>query len=211
MKRFIFAMLFVALAAAAGAQNFNAVRTMEYEIGFGLAKGDYIGNENNPTKKWGGKFYFDVRANLYDTPFDVGLQVGLSAFNREFSAFDTSISEPIFGKTNYQSLSAVVFSDYNYRRWRHVSLFAGLGVGVAGTTYNNSGDVYSSSKDEGTAFTCVPRIGVEFYSRIRFTTEYRYVSRDGFSHVAFSLGFVLNGGLKKSEKRLYYKKMSDTY
>lgn len=94
--------------------------------------------------------------------------------------------------------SAVVYSDYNYRKWKHISLFGGIGLGCAQVVNQVEDDEpeywYRDTWREN-FFVFSPRVGVEFFNHIRLTVNYKALSK--YSRWGVNLGFAFGGGAKK--------------
>ncbi len=187
MKRLALVLLSLAFAGAVHSQDFSNVRTMKYELGGAMIWGGSTDGYTFPVRReMGGKGYAEVRINLKNRPFDVGIQYGFSAHNI------VSAEEGYDIQFEHQHLNSIIlFSDYNYRGWKSVSLFAGLGVGVSDAIENLDGGSSSNFKAQAGV-----RVGAEFFHHIRLTTEYRFSDEDGFSYFGLNLGFVINGGLR---------------
>lgn len=129
MKKRIFAWALLLLGFMQGyAQNSpsadagraRAVGRFEGEIGGGLSFGaDRLNfDRSNP----GAAFYAEARYNVQLLPLDVGVQVGGTIFHRESDHA---------GQLKFRSWNVMAVADYNFRRRRNVSFFAGAGVGYA--------------------------------------------------------------------------------
>ncbi len=92
-------------------------------------------------------------------------------------------------------------ADYNFRRRRNVSFFAGAGVGYAfldnsapvvfDDTQSNWGGFSTGSRSGSLCF--MPRIGVELFHHLRVTFDYKLQERAN-CHFGLSLGVVFGGG-----------------
>lgn len=160
---------------------------MEYEIGIGIIKGHKI---NEAAAKVGGQLHLEIRTNIVETPFDVGVQATLSRFDREsdYAQYEHTI----------QNRGTLIFmSDYNLRKWKHVQPFFGLGVGMAFVDHTYSRpDIRDDMTYFDRSFVFNPRIGVELFSHFRITAEYKWMRKE-YSHFGVNIGLVLNGGRKK--------------
>ncbi len=171
------------------AQNNTNVRRVEFEIGTGVIMGHKI---DGTTSEGGMQLFFETRLNLDNTPFDVGLQALFGYVNRQGDIYGRD------HETRYQGLMAT-FVDYNYRRWKRVALFGGIGVGFAAVNHDiswvESGRITSALVYDR-SFVLNPRIGVELFNHLRFTLEYKLMKRE-YSFFGLSIGGVFGGGYKK--------------
>ena len=83
MKKLLVLSLLFFVSWSVPAQNYNHVRRMEFEVGMGVSKAHKI---DGAAAKAGMQLYLETRMNVVDTPFDVGLQIMLGAFDRKQSA-----------------------------------------------------------------------------------------------------------------------------
>ncbi|MDR2911824.1 MAG: hypothetical protein LBV38_00770 [Alistipes sp.] len=168
-------------------QDYADVRAFELEVGAGINKG--IGSGIAAIN---GGLFLELRHNIPDTPFDVGIQGSLNQFDR-----DNLVIEGRSGSSvHIMPRLAVVYGDYNLRKWRRVSLFGGVGLGYANIftqTHVPGYLVYNSSHEKFLAFS--PRIGAEFFNRARLTLDCKIVSKN-YSFLWASLGFVFGGGYR---------------
>lgn len=199
MKKRIFAWALLLLGFMQGyAQNSpsadagraRAVGRFEGEIGGGLSFGaDRLNfDRSNP----GAAFYAEVRYNVQLLPLDVGVQVGGTIFHRESDHA---------GQLKFRSWNVMAVADYNFRRRRNVSFFAGAGVGYAfldnsapvvfDDTQSNWGGFSTGSRSGSLCF--MPRIGVELFHHLRVTFDYKLQERAN-RHFGLSLGVVFGGG-----------------
>jgi hypothetical protein len=99
--------------------------------------------------------------------------------------------------------SLVTFVDHNWRGWRRVSLFAGAGVGMSAVDwefYEYRSDleraVWDTYRDRSFVFN--PRVGAEFFNRVRLTVEYKWmVTASEYSFFGLTVGGVFGGGRKR--------------
>lgn len=160
------------------------------EIGGGLSFGaDRLNfDRSNP----GAAFYAEARYNVQLLPLDVGVQVGGTIFHRESDHA---------GQLKFRSWNVMAVADYNFRRQRNVSFFAGAGVGYAfldnsapvvfDDTQSNWGGFSTGSRSGSLCF--MPRIGVELFHHLRVTFDYKLQERAN-RHFGLSLGVVFGGG-----------------
>ena len=180
-KIFVFAMsglmfMFVGIVSVS-AQTMD-VRRVEGEIGAGMACGLWKLDYEHCTP--GPKINLELRYNLPKVPIDVGLHISPYAVYR-----NRTIDQHI-DKDSDLALDLMAVSDYNFRRGRKVSFFAGAGVGVT---------VQSSRT---TLLSAMPRVGVEFFNHLRLTAAVSFSQKD-VSHFSLSIGGVFGGGPKKNK------------
>lgn len=192
MKKIIISFILAVVSfAGANAQN-NNVRRVEFEIGAGFNKGAEI---NGAKADLGIYMFMEARLNVIETPFDVGLQTMITAISR---------GEDIYGRDYIARFrgSLTTFVDYNFRRWKNIAPFVGLGIGFTGVNgeYSWSAPELGSGRDSAIvfdrSFILNPRIGVEFFDHLRITFEYKLMRRE-YSYFGISIGGVLGGGQKK--------------
>lgn len=189
MKKIILTIILaLVIAPSLWSQNRTDVRAFEFEIGTGFTKGvNYIGMKGDV----GIQFLMEARLNLKESPFDIGMQFSLGGFTRKGASryiYDYTISpRPL-----------ITFVDYNYRKWKNVSLFGGLGIGMAAVYYKYE-SMYPEGFDDKVqdwSFVANPRIGAEFFDHIRLTFDYKLL-RQEYSFWGLTVGFVFGGGLKE--------------
>jgi len=124
----------------------------------------------------------EVRYNLPKTNFSLGAQFTMTGWNRMSNGSYTQHQNPFV---------FLGVADYNYRAiHRNFVPFAGMGLGfsiVRSWPYDDESMLNTQSY-----FACSPRIGIEFFKRIRLTTEYQFIG-GGHSFFDLKLGFVVGG------------------
>lgn len=189
MKKLLVLSLLFFVSRSVPAQNYNHVRRMEFEVGMGVSKAHKI---DGAAAKAGMQLYLETRMNVVDTPFDVGLQIMLGAFDRKpnYAEYEQTI--------RYRGIMSFG-ADYNLRRWKHVAPFVGIGLGMAFVDNTYSPYKSASRREEITDYdrsvVFNPRIGVELFSHLRITAEYKWMKKD-YSFFGFNVGFVFGGGRK---------------
>ncbi len=173
------------------AQN-HGIRAFEAEIGAGIAFGGDKLNFDNVRP--GASFLAEGRYNFTRLPIDVGLQVNGSLLHRESKHA---------GEMKFKSWNILAVSDYNFFRTDRISLFAGAGFGYAfhqesapvsfDDTQPNWNGFSSAGDRHGACF--MPRIGAEFFHRVRITVDYRIEERAN-RHCCLTVGLVFGGGKK---------------
>ncbi|MEG0807612.1 MAG: hypothetical protein RR410_04595 [Alistipes sp.] len=191
MKKLLISGVFVLLVISAYTQNYNSVRRMEYEVGIGVNKAHKI---NEAVAKAGLQLYLETRMNIIDTPFDIGVQA-------LFGSFDRKPDYALYEHTIRYRGTLVFLTDYNLRKWKRVQPFVGLGLGMSFVDDTHSRyEPDMSRRMEQTSydrsFVFNPRIGVELFSHVRVTAEYKWMKKD-YSYFGFNLGFVFGGGLRR--------------
>jgi len=181
----------VMTAVSANAQGeFGDVKPFEFEAGFGMATG---GKSNGTKVTPGAALYIEGRYNIQNSPFDVGLQGYLSNFDRDNVMVDGRRLD-----MHIMPRLVTVYGDYNFRQWKRVSLFGGLGLGCAHVINQRQGEtgfgIGNTVRDN--FFAVTPRIGAELFNHIRLTVDYKIISKD-YSCLGINLGFAFGGGVRK--------------
>lgn len=194
MKRLLLTAIACLAAATLTAQSHNNVRRMEYELGLGI---NQAGKYNGGAAKTGMQIFFETRMNFTGTPYDVGAQAMFGYFDRK--ADDKGVSTNIRHR-----ITLSVTGDYNLRRWRRVAPFVGVGVGYANveTTFTRpkgSPDRWLDTSLSDQSVVISPRIGVELFSHLRITAEYRIMKKE-YSFFGINIGGVFGGGQKQKQK-----------
>lgn len=198
MKNLLFALtLFCAFQVSAQVARHEkdaacTVARFEGEVGAGIAFGaDELNFDGNRT---GATFFAEGRYNIRRLPIDVGLQLAGTIFHREA---DNA------GELKFKSWNVLAVADYNFRRCKNVSFFAGFGAGYAALE-NSAPVVFDisapnwagfSTQDGQGSFCFMPRVGVELFHRLRFTFDYKFQEKAN-RHFDFTAGFVFGGGRK---------------
>lgn len=176
----------------AKAENDTDFRRFEFEVGAGMTMGARNGfDKANP----GIKMFLEARTNLKDSPLDLGFQISVT--NHEKKSGDSRYSfRELFGLTT--------FADWNFRCWKNIAPFAGIGVGMSMVeqSSNNEGTVIFGGGGAGASVA--PRIGAEFFNHIRLTAEYKVFYKGNgditgkcSNHFALTLGYAFGGGKRK--------------
>jgi opacity protein-like surface antigen len=178
-------------ATGANAQNkYVDVKPFEFEVGVGMAAG---GKSDGTKATPGAALFIEGRYNIGSTPFDIGLQGYLGSYDRDGvmvggQRLDMHIMPRL----------VTVYGDYNFRQWRRVSLFGGVGVGYAHVINQRQGEtgfgIGNTVRDN--FFAVTPRIGAEFFNHLRFTVDYKIISKD-YSFFGVNLSFAFGGGVRK--------------
>lgn len=126
----------------------------------------------------------EVRLNLLEKRISTGLQFTFTGWNR---------TSPEGSYVNHQNpFIFLVVGDYNFLNvHRRIIPFAGIALGYSidrswPYSIDYEGDYYTLTSH----FACSPRVGIEFFKRIRLTAEYQYIgNKNNFFNV--KLGFVV--------------------
>jgi len=168
------------------------VGRIEGEIGGGFSFGaDKLNFDKN---KLGATFYAEARYNMQRVPLDIGVQAGGTIFHRE------SVNA---GQLKFRTWNVMAVSDYNFRRCKKISLFAGIGLGYASLdhsapiTFDDSQSNWGGfSTGTRTGSLCfMLRIGVELFHHLRVTLDYKLQEKAN-RHFGLSLGVVFGGGCR---------------
>ena len=195
-KRILSIVLILALLPTMLWAQKREVARFEFEVGGAIALGsaelrdlDLKWDSNEP----GYSLHAEFRYNFPRIPFDVGVRVGSSFFNRDL--WD------VFQDAEFKSINAMGVVDYNFFRKSAVSLFVGVGLGYAALDTSHLGDLTHQApeikefiKDHSKGTFCMqPRLGVELLHRIRLTASYLYQG-SASNHFDVSVGIVFGGG-----------------
>ncbi|MDE5845241.1 MAG: porin family protein [Muribaculaceae bacterium] len=135
----------------------------------------------------------DVRYNLKDKPFDVGVSF-LGNWTKGEGYFELDFDDEIFPMMyfcNHRTLAGLVTAGYNLRRGYKVNPYAGVGIGVAGTSIGKEWLLPNTVKA-----VFVPKIGVELLYNFRLEVS-ALITRNHFNSLNFTLGVVFGGRPKK--------------
>jgi hypothetical protein len=185
MKYLFVLFTFTLICLNLNAQNYNDVKQVEFEFGLGVISSNKY---DGASAKMGVNLFMEARLNVADTPFDVGLQATSGYFEREDNKYEL--------KQEISSNGLISFVDYNFRKWKNIAAFTGLGVGLAAVdnTYISEGTNSNDISDR--SFVLNPRMGVEVYNHLRITAEYKLMN-SGYSFAGINVGIVLGGGYHK--------------
>lgn len=197
MKRLLLVVIFGVLFPLVAVGQTREVGRFELEIGGGIALGS--GELDDLNLKWdknnpGYSLHAELRYNFARLPLDIGARFSSSFFNRDLG--------DIFQNADFKAINLMGFVDYNLFRKSNISLFIGAGFGYAGLDTSHLGTLddqrpglkeFIKDNSEG-AFCMMPRIGVEFFHRLRLTAGYLYQGNAATNHFDISLGFVFGGG-----------------
>ena len=186
MKK-VFLILFICYSSFGFCQTNNNVKSFEFELFIGPIFS--INYNNSEFTNVGGTFGLEGRYNLSQTPYSIGLNAKFAGFNRNY---DNSNWE------NIKNINIGLAFDYNFRYWRHISLFTGAGLGISLLDDDRYSSISISPvlSREKTTLCFNPRLGAEFFKRIRLTADINIIDAE-HSFIGLNLGFVLGGGNRK--------------
>lgn len=174
MKRLLF-LLFAFLPLSVFAQRQEVeVRRIEGSISFGASF--FEDNFYDSTAGEVGLLSsLELRYNFRSVPMDVGVM----SMN-DIRAGDCELCNGSFEG----NVTFLAVSDYNFCRGESVSYFVGVGVGA--TVYNA----------DTTKLCFMPRVGMEFFNRLRLTMAYMAGS-NAKNTLNLTLGVAIGGGRKR--------------
>ncbi len=193
MTKRIITLLIAALFAFDGMAQKVDVGRFEAEIGLGLADGLKSLNLDNCTP--GPKIYGELRYNIKALPIDLGIQASDSYFRRS----DDQVKNVNGVKCNAINVMAV--ADYNLRRGKNLSIFAGVGLGLgildvtAPISFDDTQLNWNGYKTgDGTSkFAFMPRVGVELWNHLRLTVAFTTLEKAN-NQYSINIGVVFGGG-----------------
>ena len=172
MKRLLF-VLFALLPMCSFAQEVE-VRRVEGSISLGVSFFEDSFYEST-AGEIGLLSSVELRYNLRNVPMDVGIM----------SVVDIRGGDCELCNGSWEGdLSFLAVTDYNFRRGKRVSYFAGVGVGA--TFYNA----------DTTKLCVMPRVGMEFFNHLRLTMAYM-AGPNAKNTLNLTLGVAIGGGRKK--------------
>ena len=172
MKRLLF-VLFALLPMCSFAQEVE-VRRVEGSISLGASFFEDSFYEST-AGEIGLLSSVELRYNFRSVPMDVGVM----------SMMDIRGGDCELCNGSWEGdLSFLAVTDYNFHRGRKVSYFVGAGVGA--TFYNA----------DTTKLCVMPRVGVEFFNRMRLTMAYM-AGPNAKNTLNLTLGVAIGGGRKK--------------
>ncbi len=187
MKKLIFLAIATVCFISAEAQNGSSqpVKDVEGEVSLGFnAAGQNIADKNIVGLNLG----LEMRAN-FERPFDLGVR-----FDQSFNYADAGICEVRTRSTTLQ-----LVGDWNFRRGSNVAPFIGLGIGYLGGSIDCDYPLESTVSDDTfnnvRTFVVTPRVGIEFFNRMRLTASYA-ISHSDYCNFRLSLGICIGGGRK---------------
>ncbi len=204
MKRLLLSIALCTVVLSAIAQNReqenSKVKIFELELGVGAGMGSARLGPYSPSPHPGLYVFIEPRLNIPASVFDVGIQLSIGR-----SSDNPRPSDPGYYYSAKYNSTVVTFVDYNLRKWRNISLFGGIGVGISAIdriypTYPEElGGRLERDASSLNTFVFNPRIGVEFWDHLRVTVEYKCMKRE-FSLFGITVGGVFGGGDKKKNE-----------
>ena len=89
----------------------------------------------------------------------------------------------------------MVVGDYNLRRGKNFSFYAGVGVGFS-SLRNRIWSVCDGGYTQDYAFMCMPRVGFELFRCVRFSAGYA-VSSKTYDNLQLGVAVVFGGWKKR--------------
>lgn len=180
MKKLSFLVVLILMACNSYGQSF------EWEIiNIGLPFGHQTDAKGNTVGYYGKSFSLgtEVRYNYLEKRVSSGIQFSLTGWNRRSP-------DGLYHTYHQNPFIFLAVTDYNfYNLLPKMVPFAGIGAGFS-SVYAWSMSDYSDVPDDKLHFACSPRVGVEFFKRIRLTAEYQYVgNQNNFFNI--KIGFVI--------------------
>lgn len=172
MKRLLF-VLFALLPMCSFAQEVE-VRRVEGSISLGASFFEDSFYEST-AGEIGLLSSVELRYNFRSVPMDVGIMSMLDIRGGDCELCNGSWEN---------NLSFLAVADYNFRRGKRVSYFAGVGVGATFYDANT------------TKLSFMPRVGMEFFNHLRLTMAYM-TGPNAKNTLNLTLGVAIGGGRKK--------------
>lgn len=203
MRKIVF-VIFCTFVLVCKAQNVS-VKTFEIEpfIGATLGTSSLSGYNHQVGPSLG----LEGRWNLKAMPLDLGVQLYVGS-----AVYDNENVECKDKDVSCRTVATMFFIDYNFERGTNISPFVGLGVGVH--TYNVTkaspfwglgiglhlynmvdGDYNHFQGDNTTGIGISPRVGIEFFRRLRVTLIGHFGNRI-YNTAGLSIGYSFGVGKK---------------
>ncbi|OAV64645.1 hypothetical protein Barb6XT_02736 [Bacteroidales bacterium Barb6XT] len=129
----------------------------------------------------------ELRLNLCEGKVSPGIQFSLSGWNRKYIP---SYADRPYNR-HQQAIMFIFVTDYNFTEIHpKIMPFAGAGIGLSAIEYKESG--FEIPSHTASHLIASPRIGVEFFNRVRLTGEYRYQGNYN-NFFAVKIGYVIGG------------------
>lgn len=186
MKKLI---LVVALVIAGMLQSYaqnRDVKPFELEVAIGFTtagEGSSHWIYSKRDNRDGPFFLIEPRFNIPNSSFDVSAQLSFGAFRAQHGYVGYDLS-------NFTTIAA--YSNYNFKEWKHASLFAGCGLGYG--NYKMHKEFIPSSYKSSLFFA--PRVGIEVLNHLRLTIDYKLMQHKYLSNLNITLGVAFGGGKK---------------
>lgn len=193
MKKWgLFLGAFFAALTTTYAQQINRLEG-EIGIGYAWASGKFDGLK----QQGGANLAIELRYNLSNKPFDVGVRASVTRLIRRVDQamdfFDPHLRDDV--------MAIEVVGDYNFNRGGSTTFFVGCQFGYAWYDRTNprlhvnetDQAVSEVLGEKGNGVVCTPRIGMEIFHRLRLTCSYTIADKYN-SHMLIGAGFVFGGG-----------------
>lgn len=188
-------MLVAAFFAFESVAQTTDVRRFEWEVGLGLADGLSSLNLDKCTP--GPKLYTELRYNIKALPIDLGIHATSSYFWRSAEQVQN------INRLKTSSVNIMAVADYNFRRGKNLSIFAGVGLGLgilditAPLSFDNTQMNWSGyiTGDRAERLAFMPRIGVELWNHLRVTLALTTQEKAN-NQYTLNIGVVFGGGRK---------------
>lgn len=189
-------MLVAALLAFESVAQTTDVRRFEWEVGVGLADGLSSLNLDKCTP--GPKLYTELRYNIKAIPIDLGIHATSSYFWRSAEQVQNT------DRLKITAVNIMAVADYNFRRGKNLSFFAGVGLGLgildvtAPISFDNTQMNWSGyiSGDRAARLAFMPRVGVELWNHLRVSLALTAQEKAN-NQYTINIGAVFGGGRKK--------------
>lgn len=165
----------------------TSVRPVEFEMHAGTSRP--LGSLDGTERSFGAAIGMELRYNLKNSPFDVGLALDITTalYKWKPDEYDRHQSN----RTAFIGLTG----DYNFRQGGKVNPFVGMGLGVG--VHDALVDVIDETNDHTATFPTVsPRVGVELWRHLRLTLATNITCKK-YNNISFTVGYVIGGGKKK--------------
>jgi opacity protein-like surface antigen len=185
MKRILFCLLSFFIACNSFGQSVEwEIANIGYAFGFQKDKNEHVVASGSELKSEGAlSLGTEVRYNYAEKRLSSGIQFSFSGWNRYASNGDLAIHQNPF--------TFLVVNDYNFLNIHpQIVPFAGAGLGYSITRTWSHSSKYESEDGNKSHFAFSPRIGAEFFKRVRLSAEYQYIgNKNSFFNI--KLGFVI--------------------
>ncbi|MFA6771010.1 MAG: outer membrane beta-barrel protein [Bacteroidales bacterium] len=186
MKKIILVMaLVIASMLHSYAQN-RDVKLFELEVAVGITtagEGSSHWIYSKRDNRDGPFFLIEPRFNIPNSSFDLSAQLSNGFFEGKKGSAEYDLS-------NFTTIAA--YSNYNFKEWKHATLFAGCGLGYG--SYKMKKEFIPSGYKSSLFFA--PRVGIEFLNHLRLTLDYKLMQHKHLSNLNITLGIVFGGGKK---------------
>ncbi len=158
-------------------------RVQKVEGGLNLGLVSAIGNFHNGTTLISPEISLDVRYNLPDSKWDVGLSALNSTAVYRFKLEDLDDAEQ-----SNRTFAWVLTGHYNFKQGEKVNPYAGIGLGYA-VLEDVTGHYYPQHAER---LLIKPELGVELFHHLRVGLTSN-ISKKGFNNIGITIGGVIGG------------------